>query len=890
MVNLKMPDFWAKTPRREVPSWSNIHPVLDHLVDVGLVFEGLVDGVWSGIGDYLISPYAGEKKALARRALCVLAGLHDIGKISPGFQFKVPELVLGLKEQGFPFDPADQRNHGVTSFDFLLRYFESLPGFDGEDIPLIYAQATACHHGSYIDCEYRRPGSDKWEQERRQHFRQICRIWNIEPDAFPRPETAPPAQWTVVLAGVICIADWIGSSLNFPLNVPSRAKYVEVRRKQIDEKLRTSGFVTGSKPSRNLSFDSLFSPDDSDSSWVENSTQQALRELTEDLSGPFIALVESPTGVGKTEAALQVYAKRARRKAQGLYFALPTMATTNAMFPRIHKFLNRLFAGGKTQIRLAQSEARLNPAFGELLAQGVYDSGASSGAATDGAARASEWFNTGSKRGLLAEHAVGTVDQAMMAAMTTKHHFVRLLGLTDKLVVIDEIHSYDCYMNQIIKSLLAWLRALDSPVILLSATLHKAMRRSLISAYADANAGEEIDKELPAGPNVTVWSEQGLRARAIDDLPIRRVGIKLHELSDNSSATFVRDAARLTLDAVNTGGCAACIVNTVDEAQKVFERIDAKLDPNIPRFLVHSRFTRKDRNANESRLQRMFRRDGAERPERAVVVATQILEQSLDVDFDTMISDLAPIDLLIQRLGRVHRHLAERPSSERPHPLPAITVLSPPADNTFKPRVKVMYIYKAIYLARTALALSCYSERGGKLSIPGDDGPLLEQVYGDAPISAADMNDRLEQWEQEQFGQDAAERFLADDVTLGTPADTSADMCAIQNPQDLDEWTPATRLAGDSRNVVILNGADNVAILNGADDAASEKLIEQTVRVSHQGLVKVLRQIETPRDWKEHWFLRRCTPLRMEDGACSLDGYTLRYCEKLGLTVSKGQK
>ena len=877
MVNLKMPDFWAKTPQREVPSWSNIHLVLDHLIDVGLVFEGLVDGVWSGIGDYLISPYAGEKKALARRALCVLAAAHDIGKISPGFQKKARELIPRLKQRGFTFHPADQGNHGVTSFDFLLRYFESLPGFDGEDIPLIYAQATACHHGSYIDYNPDFNNPDRWEQAREEHFQKICHIWDIDPDAFPVPSTTPPAQWTVVLAGLISIADWIGSSLDFPLNTPSRNEYVKIRRRQIDEKLRTSGFVTGSKPNRDLSFNSLFSPDDSDSSWVENSTQRDLRELTEDLSGPFIALVESPTGVGKTEAALQVYAKRARCKAQGLYFALPTMATTNAMFPRIHKFLNRLFAGGKTQIRLAQSEARLNPAFGELLAQGVYDSGASSGAATDGAARACEWFNTGSKRGLLAEHAVGTVDQAMMAAMTTKHHFVRLLGLTDKLVVIDEIHSYDSYMNQIIKSLLAWLRALDSPVILLSATLHQAMRRDLIKAYA----GEDIAKELPAGPNVTVWSEQGLRTRAIDDLPIRRAGIKLYELSDDSSDTFINGAARLTLDAVNTGGGVACIVNTVDEAQKVFERIDAGLDPNIPRFLVHARFTRKDRNANESRLQRMFGRDGAERPERAVVVATQILEQSLDVDFDTMISDLAPIDLLIQRLGRVHRHLAQRPSDRRPHPLPTLTVLSPSADNNFKPRINIIHIYKAIYLARTALALSRYIDQNRKLSIPGDDGPLLEQVYGDTPIGAADLADRLEQWEQEQFGQDAAERFLADDVTLGAPADTSPDMCAIQNPQDLDEWTPATRLAGDSRNVVILNGAA---------DAAPEKLIEQTARVSHQGLVKVLRQIETPRDWKEHWFLRRCAPLRMEDGACSLDGYTLRYCEKLGLTVSKGQK
>ena len=163
-----------------------------------------------------------------------------------------------------------------------------------------------------------------------------------------------------------------------------------------------------------------------------------------------------------------------------------------------------------------------------------------------------------------------------------------------------------------------------------------------------------------------------------------------HLISDNSSGSFMSEAARLTLTAVNIGGFVACIVNTVDEAQKIFERIDAGLAPDIPRFLVHSRFMRKDRSAHETRLQKMFGRDGAERPERAVVVATQILEQSLDVDFDTMISDLAPIDLLIQRLGRVHHHLTERPSTRRPHTLPAITVLSPSADN-FRPKVNVIH-------------------------------------------------------------------------------------------------------------------------------------------------------------------------------------------------------
>ena len=195
-----MREFWAKTPRQEPPAWDNIHPVLDHLIDVSLVFDELTRGIWSGMGDYLTSfymPATDHEKETARRALCVLAGLHDIGKVSPGFQFKVPELVPGLKEQGFPFYPADQRNHGVTSFNFLLRRFESLPGIDDDYIPLIYAQAAACHHGSYIECNPDFNNLDRWEQAREEHFQEVCRIWNIDPDAFPMPSTPPPAQWTV---------------------------------------------------------------------------------------------------------------------------------------------------------------------------------------------------------------------------------------------------------------------------------------------------------------------------------------------------------------------------------------------------------------------------------------------------------------------------------------------------------------------------------------------------------------------------------------------------------------------------------------------------------------------------------------------------------------------
>lgn len=838
------------------------------MADVAITYQLLSARIWPAVGGYLSSIFGDPSHGAA--FLAVLAGLHDVGKISPGFQTKVPELAVTLGQAGLSFPAGAETDHGRTTMEFLVRAFAAHPTQTGGSVAAVFAQAAACHHGSYLplDAWYDEPAdSPQWESERSEHFRSLCSLFGLDANDLPPVVTRPPAQWTVVAAGLISVSDWIASSLPFPVAASSPSEYLALRGAELEDLLAATGFRVDRLRPRVTTFGALFGPD-GDDSWTPNGTQQLLVDLTHDIDGPFLAIVESPTGSGKSEAAMRVYAERARSRSQGLYFALPTMATTNAMFARVESFLNRLFQGDEAQIGLLQSEARMHEGFRRLLARGA--NGGESAAKAE-AARAYEWF-AGAKRGLLSEHAVGTVDQIMLAAMMGRHHFVRMLGLTDKVVVVDEIHAYDTYMQYIIESLLAWLRSLDTPVVLLSATLPERMRRDLLRAYA----GSEPPAALATGPNVSVWSEEGVVSAQIRDIVPRQIVLAHHELADRTTETFVQEAAEAVLGGVLIGGCVACIVNTVDEAQKVYELVNDQLESSVPRYLLHARFVRRDRSAREELIQRLFGPGTDERPTRAVVVATQVLEQSLDVDFDYLVTDLAPIDLLIQRLGRVHRHTARRPSAGRPHPIPVAEVLIPPISD-FRPRDSVAAIYEPVVLARTALSIA--NRAGAPVRIPGDDRELLEAVYGETPIGDEALAQRLDEWEEQTIGKTAAHRFAAAVKTLPRPADTAATMLPLAAQlAELDDWTAATRLGTESKLVVVTDEAES---------SATEDLVAATVRVSSPALVASLSGLETPEEWRDHWFLRRCVPLRLDGDTELMRRYHLSYSRELGLVIRR---
>ncbi len=620
---------------------------------------------------------------------------------------------------------------------------------------------------------------------------------------------------------------------------------------------------------REALFNDLFSPEDGDSAWIPNSGQTLLAEMTGKLEKPYMAIVESPTGTGKTEACAYSYALRRNQGligTGGLYVGLPTMATTNAMFLRIKSFLQRLYQDSPTSFHLAQSESFMNEDFKTLLARGRTGNG------SDETVLAYDWFN-GRKRALLARNAVGTVDQIMLASMLTKHQFVRMLGLFDKTVVIDEIHAYDSYMSSIICDLLSWLHAIGTPVVLLSATLPVQMKLDLISAYSGNTQYEKMD--LLAGPNITVCTDELIQSEPIPDIPGKPVFLRLIH-SCITDDEFYNQITDLLLTEVEKGGCIGCILNTVSDAQNVAERVRDTIDPSIPVLLAHSRFTREDRHAWEQDLSNLLGPKSSDRPERAVIIGTQVLEQSLDIDFDFLISDLAPIDLLIQRAGRLHRHTRERNS----HATPVMAILIP-EEATFRFRSGPSAVYLPAVLAKSLQALKTC---GDSIELPGDDSSLLAMVYDEEERTISippDLKEQFELWEEEALGVKYAQRNQANHVSLSPVQAFEYDpglTLLADRFFDLEDERIATRLGGLSIDVVLLS--ENVS-----ENADPKILINRSVKVTSTHAVKKLLAMEVPEVWKSHWFLAGARPLVLSNSQASIEGIVFRYSNETGLSI-----
>lgn len=374
------------------------------------------------------------------------------------------------------------------------------------------------------------------------------------------------------------------------------------------------------------------------------------------------------------------------------------------MFGRFKQYLEKRFPNkkGKVSVQLLHGHANLSADFATVLKDGakilkqqhIYNDEEHAHDDCTPAVIASSWF-VGGKKGLLAPFGIGTIDQSLLAVLRTKHVFVRLFGLAHKTVIIDEVHAYDAYMSTLLERLLMWLAALGSPVVLLSATLPKERRDNLLKAYMQGLSVEDAEakvKELEQNPeneyprlSYATASEVNVKHLKTSDENSRTLHIENLNGFLTEDADKIRELGAKLKDALQDGGCAAIICNTVKRAQTVhsvlknYFKTDEKFlgkdetDGEDVLDLLHARFLFKDRTVREKRALIRFGKAGSKvtlteegtekpqeievkRPKRAILVATQIIEQSLDLDFDLMISDLAPADLILQRAGRLQRH------------------------------------------------------------------------------------------------------------------------------------------------------------------------------------------------------------------------------------------
>jgi len=668
--------FWSKLTtdgQRRVVAW---HPLEDHCADVAACALALLDCTRLRTR---LARLAGQPKLDARQIqrLGVFAALHDVGKYNVGFQNKsrrdgaptrghVREAVRLLTANG----PEK------STFVETLRLTEFVPWFDGDEDALIRLFiAVLCHHGRPYPAGQGPDGL--WApDETRDPFAGMARLADLLrswlPDAFD--DGGPPLpvcpEFQHAYCGVVTLADWMGSHTGFfPFREDGDAgDRMEFARERAREVLARLG--TDSRPARESlgtdrpGFDRI-------AAFEPRPAQAAVHALPcED--EPQIAILEAATGSGKTETALARFATLFHAGVvDGLYFALPTRTAATQLHRRVQECVARLFPDPATPppVTLAvPGYFRVDDVCGRLLPgfEVRWDDEDSAGMSYRG------WASEHPKRYLAGSIVVGTIDQVLLSTLRIRHAHMRAVSLLRHLLVVDEVHASDAYMNRLLESVLDRHTASGGHSLLMSATLGASARHRFLGTPVP-----DLERACEAAyPCLTICEEAGVMHTPLEAaLPSKRIENTLVPLAGAPTAIAER-----ALAAAREGARVLVIRNTVRDCvatQCALE--DAGTDGDLLFTCAgraaphHARFAPNDRESLDAAIEAAF---GSARPSGGcVAVATQTVQQSLDLDADMMLTDLCPVDVLLQRLGRLHRH----PGRDRPpgFETPRVTVLVP---------------------------------------------------------------------------------------------------------------------------------------------------------------------------------------------------------------------
>lgn len=637
--------------------------VLQHCQIVGEVARGIISRYPSNLAD-----------ALFPNGAIMAAASHDVGKVSPCFYEKLRRNFSAERSQLEPLkniNPAlETQWGGHAGVSQVTAKALGAPSY----VPEILGQ----HHGysppvAGLRATDENFGGPAWQEERSALVEDLKGRLGCD---WPIIESAAQAR---VLAGLTSVADWIGSGPFF--EDPQRNW-----QQNVQAALDNAGFVCPTYR-QGLSFRQIFGFE----------ARPAQIALINAVSAPGVYVLEAPMGLGKTEAALYAsYTLLTKHQACGVYFALPTQLTSNKIYERFNQFLEIVLSPDCSHRALLLHQKAW------LTATEMGEDGRPGGA----------WFNQ-SKRGLLAPFAVGTLDQALMATMNVKHGFVRAFGLAGKVVVLDEVHTYDTYTGTLLDALVALLRQLRCTVIILSATLSNSRRAQILGLPLRNDAAYPLIVSAPLD-------------RAATEIPVtdgscRHVQVQLHNCLPAALDEALLRAGR--------GQQVLWIENTVAEAQARYLDLAARAaEIGVSCGLLHSRFVAHDRQAIEDDWVRCYGKQGW--PTRLqhgrILVGTQILEQSLDIDADYLVTRFAPTDMLLQRLGRLWRH------TETPRPFGASAqalVLAPDLAEAEPAPVKAFgptaHVYSPYVLCRSLQVWKDLSH----VSLPEDIRWLIEQTY-----------------------------------------------------------------------------------------------------------------------------------------------------------------
>jgi CRISPR-associated endonuclease/helicase Cas3 len=814
----------------------------------------------------------------ARAWFLLTIACHDLGKACPGFQCKWKNMT-GMDSGR---SPNTKINHAFVSQISLAEMLQK-KGWPDELAELV-ADAVGCHHGSratpstidQLMGDQRAIGKHDWTEARRGLLEALLGVF--KPDHCPATQKLTGPDF-MLLSGLTSFADWIGSNEEwFPFGDPEDCNdlpaWFQKRRDCADEALNVIGWEPRTPLSTTpKSFEQVFH-------FPPRPLQQAVADALTDLPGPAILLVEAPMGEGKTEAAFFAHLVLQRLFGhRGLYVALPTKATGNAMFKRTLKFLRDQGMDRQLDLQLLHGGALLNDTFQNLKVSGIYDP------ETGGEIRAGEWF-TNKKRALLSEYGVGTVDQALLPILPVRHNFVRLWGLANRVVVFDEIHAYDAYTGTLLIHLLRWLLALGSSVVLLSATLPPSIRRKL---------AEVVDGGLPEPemeyPRLSVFCPgKEVYQKHFEADPARRLTLRLQAIPPE-----LPGMRSVLEEHLANGGMGLVLVNTVQRAQDLYrlfpegepleregQRVGKRLPNGTEVFLFHARFPAYWRQKREDQALETFGERG-NRGGRKILIATQVAEQSLDLDFDLIATDLAPIDLVLQRAGRLWRHARKsRPVSEPTLLVAGLTGDEPPS---FGKPLWWGAVYREDILLRTWSLLHDKQN----LTLPDEIDALVQAVYEEQVDVSESQRERLNKALMDSDGKVIAHTGQANQAIIGFPDDASWNDPARFVLYDEDEpgihrtLMAQTRLGEDSVVAIPLWPEDGFSSEATPDFAQSKAWFLRAVSLTRKGVAKKLQKLGVPEGWKKSSLLRNCFPLTLDAQGRWTEDAKVRLDDDLGL-------
>lgn len=829
----------------------------------------------------------GLSEEILQKTILFIAYVHDIGKATTIFQYKIVNAVTerryALESAGFEIpDSMDMEEgyatpHGLAGEE-ILRYY----GCD-ESV----AAVVGAHHG--VPAESKNIKAQDLNKKRKRdivgyknyfgnneaNLVSLESAWKtiidkaLEYSGFEAikdiPELSVHAQ--MVISGLLVVADWIASNTDyFPLisvdEIGEESLY-PFRTNQAWEKI---AFPDMWKPQRFLFSNTIFKQI---YSFSPNNVQRKIMDISSNISFPGIMILEAPMGCGKTEASLSAAEILASRfEKNGLFFGLPTQATANGIFPRIQNWAEKQADDEVHSIQLKHGSSALNKVF-RRIQDGIYENDVDDGLIVH------SWF-CDNKKACLDTFVVATVDQMLMSALKRRHVMLLHLGLSEKVVIIDEVHAYDAYMNQYLERAIQWLGAYKTPVILLSATLPAKRRMSLIRAYLQSSNSSECYEENTSYPLLT-WTDGK--------------EIKQQELPYNGEHKNVfitkccgDEIISIINEAINSGCCIGIIVNTVGRAQELTKIISEKLTENI--LLYHAQYIMPDRAKKETELlEKIGKSSNYETRNGLVVIGTQVLEQSLDIDFDLLITDICPMDLLLQRIGRLHRHSRDYRPEEYKNP--KCFVITDEFDNE-KTGSKIIY---SEWLLKETL-----SNLAQNIIIPDDISPLVQKVYA--------AYDESKEYEEYDLAQEKAKK-RAEAFLLKKPRSRSIHNFLERNVNE-NQAEASVRDGISSIEVLVMQMKsegdiffiDGTKLSSNLTDVECEHIAEQKLRLPSKfcqewNIDAVIKEIESKSlkivdNWQKSYWLKGKLVLFLDDNyEAELHGYRLEYSFEYGLVSER---